>query len=105
MNGDETSSLNVLGDMKRSFSSVLMGHFRPMWGENKQLFYTDSIKGYGGYATYAVQHGSTTTPRVAQGMYVEVYENRIVFTMKNYGTYKGLSTDDVLQPYTVWLYK
>ena len=105
MQGTETSSLGVLGERKRSFNAVLMGHFRPMWGENKQLFYTDSIKGYGGYATYAVQHGSTTTPRVSQGMYVQVYDNRIVFTMKNYGTYKGLTTDDVLQPYTVWLYR
>jgi hypothetical protein len=38
-------------------------------------------------------------------MYVAVYEDRIEFTMKNIGTYEGLTTEDILATYTVWLYK
>ena len=105
MKGDETSSLEVIGNKNRSFNSVNMGHFRPMYGDNPQYFQMDAIKGYGGYDKYAVQHGSTRTPRVAQGMYVQVYENKIVFTVKNYGDIKGYETETLLEPYTVWLYK
>ena len=49
--------------------------------------------------------GSTATPRVGQGMYVQVFDDRIVFTLKNIGDYEGLSTEDILESYTVWLYK
>ena len=105
MKGTETSSLSVLEYAYRGFNSVNMGHFRPMYNSRPHYFKMDSIQGYGGYDKYAVQHGSTRTPRVAQGMYVQVYENRIVFTMKNYGDYKSFETETVLQPYTVWLYQ
>ena len=42
---------------------------------------------------------------MAQGMYFEVFEDRIVFTMKNIGDYPGFSTEDVMESYTVYLYK
>ncbi len=105
MTGYETSSTEVIGDIVRGFNSVNMGHFRPMYNDNPQYFYQDSIRGYGGYNKLAIQHGSTRTPRVAQGMYVKVYEDRIVFQVKNYGDYPGYKTSDILEPYTVWLYK
>ena len=31
--------------------------------------------------------------------------NRIVFQMKNYGDISGYKTEDILEPYTVYLYK
>ena len=105
MDGDETSSLEVMGDVKRGFTSVNMGHFRPMYNEYPDMFYNDTIRGYGGYDKMAAQHGSTKTPKLCQGVYVKVYDNRIVFQYVNYGTYKGCTTADKIQPYTVWLYK
>ena len=40
-----------------------------------------------------------------QGLYIEVYEDRIVITMKNFGTYAGYTPEDLITPYTVWLYQ
>jgi hypothetical protein len=76
-----------------------------MYNSNPKMFNLDHISGYGGYSTYAQQHGSTRTPKCAQGMYVKVFEDRIEFTVKNYGTYAGLTTSDILATYTVYLYK
>ena len=42
---------------------------------------------------------------MSQGMYGEVYEDRVVFQMKNVGDYPGFATEDILEPYTVYLYK
>lgn len=108
MKGTETDSTQVLSAEARSFNAVNMGHFRPMFNDSPDMFYKtmdEIIKGYGGYSTYAIQHGSTRTPKCGQGMYVEVFEDRIEFTMKNIGTYPGLTTEDVLSTYTVYLYK
>ena len=105
MKGDERESTELLGAAGRGFTSVNMGHFRPMYNDSPKMFNLDHISGYGGYSNYAVQHGSTRTPKCGQGMYVKVYEDRIVFQMKNIGTYEGLTTNDILEPYTVWLYK
>ncbi len=105
MNGDETDSTQILAASSRSFTSVNMGHFRPMYNDSPKMFELDHISGYGGYSTYTVQHGSTRTPKCGQGMYVKVFEDRIEFTMKNIGTYKGLTTEDILSTYTVYLYK
>ena len=105
INGNETESTEVLAASSRGFTSVNMGHFRPMYNDSPKMFNLDSISGYGGYTMYAVQHGSTRTPKCGQGMYVKVYEDRIEFTMKNIGTYTGLTTDDILATYTVYLYK
>ena len=82
-----------------------MGHFRPMYNEYPDMFNLDRITGYGGYKNMAIQHGSTMTPKLCQGVYVKVYEDRIVFTVKNYGDYPGCATSDILEPYTVYLYK
>ena len=58
----------------------------------------------GGFETEAAQP-STKTPKMSQGMYIEVFEDRIVFTMKNFGDYPGWTTNDLITPYTVYLYK
>ena len=105
MNGNETESTEILHSSLRSFTSVNMGHFRPMFNDSPQMFEREILSGYGGYTKYAVQHGSTRTPQCGQGMYVKVYEDRIEFTMKNIGTYAGLTTEDILSTYTVYLYK
>ena len=105
MKGEELSSTEVLGEKVRDFATVNMGHFRPMYNEYPDMFNLDRITGYGGYKNMSIQHGSTQTPRLCQGVYVKVYEDRIVFTVKNYGDYPGCATSDILEPYTVYLYK
>ncbi len=104
MKGTETSSLEVMGEIKRSFTSVNMGHFRPD-NNQKTWFYMDKVTGYAGTDSYGFSYITTCTPRVAQGMYVKVYEDKIVFQTKNYGDIAEYRTEDVFEPYTVWLYK
>ena len=105
MNGNETESTELIAAGSRGFTSVNMGHFRPMYNDSPKMFELDHISGYGGYSKYSVQHGSTRTPKCGQGMYVKVFEDRIEFTMKNIGTYAGLTTEDILETYTVYLYQ
>ena len=104
MKGDETDSTEVMGNVKRSFTSVNMGHFRPD-SSQKKWFKVDTVIGYAGLDTYGFTYNTTCTPRVAQGMYVKVYEDRIVFENKNFGDVSGYKTEDTFEPYTVWLYK
>ena len=104
INGDETDSTQLVKYEDRGFNAVYMGHFRPMYGSHKTWFAADPVRGYGGYSDKNVQP-STATPRVGQGMFIQVYEDRVVFTMKNFGDIPGLSTDDLIEPYTVYLYK
>ena len=102
---NEVDSNNVILAKDRGFNAVYMGHFRPMYNSQPDLFYDDTLYGYGGYSTYQKQHGSTLTPKIAQGMYIEVYEDRIVFTMKNFGIIPGFETGTESVPYTVYLNK
>ena len=103
--GDETDSTQVYESFEnRGFNAVYMGHFRPMWGSHKTLFEDDAIYGYNGNAekkTLPV----TGTPKIAQGMYIEVYDDRLVFTMMNFGSVEGHRPEDKIVPYTVYLNK
>jgi len=96
--GNETESSSVVSLDNRSFNAVWMGAFRLDWSDNSEKFEDDFVIG-------RFTHESTGTPMMAQGMYIEVYEDRVVFTMKNIGTWPGYSTEDTLEPYTVYLYK
>ena len=104
--GDETDSDDLnLTLSKRGYNAVYMGHIRPMYSDYKDWFEkSDALWGDGGTGKW--QHfPSTGTPKVGQCMYIEVFEDRVVFTMKNFGTIEGFSTDDLIVPYTVYLYK
>lgn len=101
--GTETESTQVAGAQNRSFTAVWMGGFRLDWSTDDGT--TNADKFNGDYVTGNYTHPSTGTPRMAQGMYIEVYEDRVVFQMKNVGDYPGFTTNDILEPYTVYLYK
>lgn len=103
--GKETDSTQVVGYANRDYTTVYGGHFRPDANEKSRWFEMDFVTGYAGTDSYGFTHRSTCTPRVAQGMYIEVYEDRIVFTMKNFGDVAPFSNDDLIVPYTVYLYK
>lgn len=103
--GKETDSTQVVQYANRDFTLVYGGHFRPDANAYSKWFEMDFVRGYAGLETFGYTHRSTCTPRVGQGLYIEVFEDRIVFTMKNIGDYEGFSTDDLITPYTVYLYK
>jgi hypothetical protein len=62
------------------------------------------VYGYGGYS-YRTAISTTATPKVCQVMYVTVYEDRVEFQSINVGTLAGYSVNDIVEPYTVYLYK
>ena len=97
-------SNDVILAKDRGFNAVYMGHFRPMQRSYPDWFYDDAVYGYGGYSKKQTTP-SSATPKIAQGMYIEVYEDRIVFTMKNFGIIPGFESGTELVPYTVYLYK
>ena len=68
---------------------------------DKELFEDDAIEGYGGF-DYKATIKTTGTPKVAQGTYITVYEDRVVFESINAGTYPGYSIEDKVKPYTVY---
>ncbi len=100
--GNETQSTEVVPVEKRFFTAVWMGGFRLDY--NKEDFNNDALFGYGGY-TKKQFFPTTATPKLSQGMYIEVFPDRVVFTMKNFGTKKGFETGTQLEPYTVYLYR
>ena len=55
------------------------------------------------YYNTSVDNGWLTEkdPNIVQSLFVYVYKDRIVFQMKNFGTYKGDKTNDVLKTWTV----
>ncbi len=69
-----------------------------------KYFGMDTIRGYGGYDTLNVVR-TTATPTLCQVMYVTVYEDRVELQSINVGSYKGYTVDDIIAPYTVYLYK
>ena len=68
------------------------------------LFGRDVVYGYGGYS-YKTAVSTTATPKVCQVMYVTVYEDRVEFQSINVGTLAGYTVNDIVEPYTVYLYK
>ena len=101
--GKETESTEVKGAYERSFTAVWMGGFRLDWSSGNGTTNADRFND--DYVTGVYTHESTGTPRMAQGMYIEVYPDRVVFQMKNVGDYPGYTTEDIIEPYTVYLYK
>ena len=103
--GDETDSTAVASFEKRYFTAVWMGGFRLDHSGDHTYFNNDSPFGYGGYTDHKRFFPSAATPKLAQGMYIEVFPDRVVFTMKNFGTWEGYLTGTQLEPYTVYLYR
>ena len=107
MKGTATNSNEIINANDRGFNTVYMGHFRPSYSTNKGWFYNDPVKGFGGTdhtsytGTATESHPDTATPKIAQGMYIEVFEDRVVFTMKNFGIIPGFETGTELTSYTV----
>jgi len=82
-----------------AFSLVHMGGLRPF---GRQYFEEDGMEGYGGEKERKY-HPTTATPTLAQFLVFEVYEDRVVFHIRNTGTHELYHRNDKLQEYTVYL--
>jgi len=82
-----------------AYTFVHMGGLRPF---DRQYFEADGVEGYGGEDK--LQYFPTTaTPTLAQFLVFEVYEDRVVFHIRNTGTHEQYHRDDKLKEYTVYL--
>ena len=80
---------------------VHIGGLRPF---NKIYFEDDGLWGYGG-EDERKYFPHTATPKLAQYMVIEVYEDRAVFYMRNAGTHELYHKNDKLKEYTVYYRK
>lgn len=84
---------------KYAYSFVHMGGLRPF---GRQYFEKDGLTGFGGESE-AHYHPGTSTPALAQYMVFEVYQDRVVFYIRNTGTHEHYHKEDKLKEYTVYL--
>ena len=82
-----------------AYSLVHMGGLRPF---NKIYFEDDALEGYGGW-TEKRTYPNTGTPKLAQFLVFEVYEDRVVFHIRNTGEHEMYHRKDKLKEYTVYL--
>ncbi len=80
-------------------SFVHMGGLRPF---GRQYFEKDGREGFGGEKELQY-YPNTATPTLAQFLVFEVYEDRVVFYIRNTGTYELYHRKDKLKEYTVYL--
>ena len=94
---------NVASDDSRDkdyeYTLVHMGGLRPF---GRQYFEDDGMRGFGGEKEEQY-YPNTATPNLAQFMVFELYENRVVFHIRNTGTHELYHRDDKLKEYTVYL--
>ena len=86
-------------DKQYAFSLVHMGGLRPF---NKMYFEDDGLEGYGG-ENVKKYFPNTATPTLAQYVVFEVYEDRVVFHVRNAGVHELYNKNDLLEAYTVYL--
>lgn len=97
----EESSHEVFpDDSKRSFGTVIMGEFRI--DGDKDLFEDDGAFGYGGFKDKERKFLTTGTPKLAQGLVLRVYDDKMELEIRNFGTYPGYETEHKLKPYTIY---
>ena len=82
-----------------AYSFVHMGGLRPF---GSQYFEKDGLEGFGGEKERKY-HPGTATPTLAQFLVFEVYEDRVIFYIRNTGTHENYHRNDILEEYTVYL--
>ena len=95
--GDNLEETDSLGK-EYAYSLVHMGGLRPF---GREYFDSDGIRGYGGRERVGY-YTATGTPKLAQFLVFEVYEDRVVFHIRNTGTQEGYHRDEKLREYTVY---
>lgn len=91
---------------KVGFNTVHIGGLRPFleFKDGKNLYFEDDgIKGKFPWEEKEQVFSATATPKLAQYMLIETFEDRVTFMFRNTGTYEGFSVNDIPSPYTVYL--
>lgn len=96
--GDNLNEKDSCGK-EYAYSLVHMGGLRPF---GRQYFEEDGLEGFGGEEERKY-HPGTATPTLAQFLVFEVYEDRVVFHIRNTGTHEQYHKNDKLKEYTVYL--
>jgi len=96
--GDNRKEKDSCGK-KYACSFVHMGGLRPF---GRQYFENDGMEGFGGEKE-RIYHPSTATPTLAQFLVFEVYEDRVIFYIRNTGTHELYNRNDRLEAYTIYL--
>lgn len=81
-----------------SYTFVHMGGLRPF---SSKYYNSDGVEGFGGLSEKKY-YISTGTPKISQYLVFEVYEDRVVFNMRNTGDLEGYSQQDKLKEYIVY---
>jgi|GEM_PF-1244612 len=102
-----TDSREVLKkDDKVSFHTVHMGGLRPFYqvvdGVNL-YFEEDNLRGQMPWDDREHSYPSTATPKLAQYLLIETFDDRVEFKFRNTGSFEGFTPTDIPTPYTVWL--
>ena len=82
-----------------------MGGLRPFYqvvdGVNL-YFEEDNLRGQMPWDDREHSYPSTATPKLAQYLLIETFEDRVVFHFRNTGSFEGFTPADIPAPYTVW---
>ena len=95
--GDNLGEFDSRGK-EYDYTFVHMGGLRPF---GREYFEEDGLTGYAG-GTELKYQPNTGTPRLAQYLVFEVFEDRVVFHIRNTGTHELYHKDDKLKEYTVY---
>ena len=96
--GNNLNEKDSLGK-KYAYSLVHMGGLRPF---GRQYFENDGTEGFGG-GKERQYYPHTATPTLAQYLVFEVYEDRVIFHIRNTGTHEHYHRNDKPEAYTVYL--
>lgn len=99
------SSLDNKACAPYAFTLVHMGGLRPFWHPDVEYFKNDGLTGFGGRYDKERYYPATGTPRLAQYMVFDVYDDRVIFRIRNTGDMDGYSVADKPADYTVFFQK
>jgi len=103
---DTEDSREIIKDSEISFNTVHIGGLRPFYQlkDGVNLYFEDDAQvGMLPGSKEPQTFPSTATPKLAQFMLIETFEDRVVFMFRNTDTYEGFTADDIPTPYTVYL--
>ncbi len=96
--GNNLNERNSIGK-PYAYTFVHMGGLRPF---DTKYYHNDGVTGYGGLATEQY-YPATGTPTLAQYLVFEVYEDKVIFYIRNAGGVEGYKAEDKLNEYIVYL--
>lgn len=88
----------------RGFYTVHMGGLRPFTSPKPfEYFEDDGLTGMVPGEKEATFCEATGTPKIAQYLLIETYNEKVIFSYRNAGTLPGFTSADIPQPCVIWL--